>query len=94
MDKNAAKIWYLAGPFFRYEQDVKELAKKAGVRIVDANVTESRKNAADAKDLPKVTLKPEYRPAKGKEKPLTKEEQDAIDAANALMAGGQQQPQQ
>lgn len=56
-------IWYLAGPFYRYEQDVKAEAAKAGVRIVDANATESRDGAA--KDVPKVTLKPEYR-AKGK----------------------------
>lgn len=56
-------IWYLAGPFFRYEQDVKAEAAKAGVRIIDANATDSREGAA--KDVPKVTLKPEYRP-KGK----------------------------
>ncbi|WP_445209970.1 hypothetical protein, partial [Bordetella bronchiseptica] len=56
-------IWYLPGPFYRYEQDVKAEAAKAGVRIVDANATEDRKGAA--KDVPKVTLKPEYRP-KGK----------------------------
>jgi len=56
-------IWYLAGPFYRYEQDVKAEAAKAGVRIIDANATDSREGAA--KDVPKVTLKPEYRP-KGK----------------------------
>ena len=36
-------IWYLPGPFYRYEQDVKAEAAKAGVRIVDANATEDRK---------------------------------------------------
>lgn len=61
--KTKLPIWYLEGPFFRYEQDVKAEAAKAGVRIIDANVTASRKN--EAKSVPKVTLKPEYR-AKGK----------------------------
>lgn len=61
--KTKLPIWYLPGPFYRYEQDVKAEAAKAGVRIVDANATEDRKGAA--KDVPKVTLKPEYR-AKGK----------------------------
>lgn len=56
-------IWYLPGPFYRYEQDVKAEAAKAGVRIIDANVTEDRRDVA--KDVPKVTLKPAYRP-KGK----------------------------
>jgi hypothetical protein len=51
-DKN---IWYLPGPFHRYEDDVKALAKKAGLIIIDANVTDSRKGEADK--VPKVTLK-------------------------------------
>lgn len=52
-------IWYLEGPFHRYEDDLKALAKKSGLRIIDANVTESREGAADK--APKVTLKPEFR---------------------------------
>lgn len=48
-------IWYLPGPFHRYEDDVKALAKKAGLRIVDANVTESRDGAAE--DVPEVTIR-------------------------------------
>lgn len=86
-----APVWYLAGPFYRYEQDVKSLAKKAGVRIIDATVTDDRSNAADDKDLPRVTLKAEYRPVKvkaEKEKELTPEEQAAADAAKALMQNG------
>ncbi|AWP75701.1 hypothetical protein WLZ19_22420 [Bordetella bronchiseptica] len=66
-------IWYLPGPFYRYEQDVKAEAAKAGVRIVDANATEDRKGAA--KDVPKVTLKPEYRP-KGKAEAAKEKESD------------------
>ncbi|AIS12642.1 hypothetical protein JM49_13445 [Pseudomonas chlororaphis subsp. aurantiaca] len=52
MSKN---IWYLPGPFHQYQEDVKALAKKNGLRIIDANVTESREDEAD--DVPKVTLR-------------------------------------
>ncbi|KTB67018.1 MULTISPECIES: HeH/LEM domain-containing protein [Pseudomonas] len=54
-DKN---IWYLPGPFHRYEDDVKAFAKKAGLRIIDANVTESRENESESP--PKAKLKAEY----------------------------------
>lgn len=52
IDKN---IWYLPGPFHRYEDDVKAIAKKAGLIIVDANVTESRDG--ECEKPPKVKLK-------------------------------------
>jgi len=48
-------IWYLAGPFHRYQEDLKALAKKNGLRIIDANVTESREDQAD--DVPEVTVR-------------------------------------
>jgi len=48
-------IWYLPGPFHQYREDVKALAKEAGLRIIDANVTESREDEAD--DVPEVTLR-------------------------------------
>ena len=48
-------IWYLPGPFHQYQEDVKALAKEAGLRIIDANVTEGREDEAD--NTPKVTLK-------------------------------------
>ena len=48
-------IWYLPGPFHRYSEDIKALAKASGLRIVDASVTESREDAAD--DVPDVTIK-------------------------------------
>lgn len=54
-DKN---IWYLPGPFHRYEDDVKALAKKSGLRIIDASVTENRDNEAESP--PKAKLKAEY----------------------------------
>jgi hypothetical protein len=48
-------IWYLPGPFHQYQEDVKALAKEAGLRIIDANVTEGR--ADEASNTPEVTLK-------------------------------------
>lgn len=52
-------IWYLPGPFHRYEDDVKAIAKKNGLRIIDSNATESRDN--EAEKPPKAKLKAEYR---------------------------------
>jgi len=49
------KIWYLPGPFHQYRENVKELAKEYGLRIVDANVTEDREG--EAFDVPEVTLR-------------------------------------
>jgi len=48
-------IWYLPGPFHQYQEDVKALAKKSGLRIIDANATDGREDEAD--DTPDVTLK-------------------------------------
>ncbi|WP_313428996.1 hypothetical protein [Pseudomonas sp.] len=55
MSKN--NIWYLAGPFHQYQEDIKALAKEHGLVIVDANAVESRKGEAD--DVPEVTIRPE-----------------------------------
>lgn len=49
------KIWYLPGPFHQYREDVKALAKEHGLRIIDANTTESRDGEAD--DVPEVTVR-------------------------------------
>jgi len=49
------KIWYLPGPFHQYLEDVKALAKERGLRIIDANVTESREG--EAGDVPEVTVR-------------------------------------
>ncbi|NWD74831.1 hypothetical protein HX890_12025 [Pseudomonas gingeri] len=48
-------IWYLAGPFHQYQEDVKALAKERGLRIIDANATESRDD--EAREVPGVTVK-------------------------------------
>ena len=49
---NKAPVWYLPGPFTRYNEDVKALAQKSGVRIVDARFVpeDGRKDAAPEKD--------------------------------------------
>ncbi|RWU21311.1 hypothetical protein DM813_19175 [Pseudomonas alkylphenolica] len=57
MSKN--NIWYLAGPFHQYQEDVKALAKEHGLVIIDANAAESRKG--EAKDVPEVSIRPELR---------------------------------
>lgn len=49
-------IWYLPGPFHQYEEDVKALAKAAGLRIVDANATTSRQG--EAENTPTVHTRP------------------------------------
>lgn len=59
MSKN--NIWYLAGPFHQYQEDVKALAKEHGLVIIDANAAESRKG--EAKDVPEVSIRPELRQA-------------------------------
>ena len=66
MAKQKAPVWYMAGPFTRYNEDVKDLARKAAVRIVDARYVpeDQRKDAAPEKDLPKVTEKGKKAPAK------------------------------
>ena len=43
---------------FQYNEDVKALARQAGLKIVDANVSSDRTNAAE--DIPEVTIKAEY----------------------------------
>lgn len=57
MSKNS--IWYLAGPFHQYQEDVKALAKEHGLVILDANAATSRKG--EAKDVPEVTIRPELK---------------------------------
>lgn len=52
-------IWYLAGPFHQYQEDVKALAKEHGLVILDANAATSRKG--EAKDVPEVTIRPELK---------------------------------
>ncbi|MDB5995258.1 MAG: hypothetical protein JWP42_2394 [Pseudomonas sp.] len=64
-------IWYLPGPFHRYEDDVKAIAKKSGLIIIDANVTDDRDG--EAEKVPRAKLKPEYREASAKAEPALTE---------------------
>jgi len=64
--KEMRPVWYLPGPFYQYNEDVKALAKAAGLRIIDANVTEGRQEAADPDALPVVTLRDGTAPAPAK----------------------------
>jgi len=57
MSKN--NIWYLAGPFHQYQEDVKALAKEHGLVIVDANAATNRDG--EAKDVPEVSIRPELK---------------------------------
>ena len=57
MSKN--NIWYLAGPFHQYQEDIKALAKEHGLVIVDANVALNRKG--EAKEVPEVSIRPELK---------------------------------
>lgn len=69
------KIWYLPGPFHQYQEDVKALAKEAGLRIIDASVTASRDG--EATDVPAVTVKQVAR--SGVESQLVVADQTALD---------------
>ena len=52
---STGNIWYLAGPFHRYEEDLNKLAQEKGLRIIDATATESREGAAES--VPVVTVR-------------------------------------
>lgn len=50
-----SNIWYVKFPTFRYNEDVKALAREKGLRVRDDRFDDG--NGADG---PKLTLKPEY----------------------------------
>ncbi len=81
MKTEVKPIWYLAGPFYQYNENVKALAKAAGVVIVDANVTTDRSNAADPDQLPTVTLVADGTPAARVEAPPAANAGALIDVA-------------
>lgn len=63
------KIWYLDHGLSDYKEDVKSLAKSAGLLLVDGRITQDRTN--ETLDPPKTTLKTNQ--TEGKKNP--KEEQ-------------------
>lgn len=66
-NKQKAPAWYLEGPFHRYKEDVKELARKAGVRIIDARFVAEQDRGNAAEEVPKATLKAAPKKATTKE---------------------------
>lgn len=48
------EVWFVEFPTYKYVEDVKELAKKAGLRIIDAKFQGNHKQCAKP---PKLTLK-------------------------------------
>ena len=67
------KIWYVEFPTYRYNEDAKSLARKAGVKIVDAVFKGDNKQVANA---PKLTLKEEYQPVKEVQVKKTEKKED------------------
>lgn len=74
-------IWYVEFPTYRYNEDVKALAKEHGLRICDAAF-----DAGDgATDVPELTLKPEYQPDEP-EQPEAPVSEDLSDNATAVLS--------
>lgn len=62
------KTWLVEFPTFRYVEDVKALARRAGLIVVDSAEAsdEDRAAAVSPKDAPKLSLKAEYKPARAR----------------------------
>jgi hypothetical protein len=50
------KVWFVKFPTFQYNEDVKELAKKQGLKIIDAQFQGDQEQCENA---PKLTVKGE-----------------------------------
>ena len=61
-------LWLVEHPTFRYVEDVKKVARAAGLIVIDsAHASDAeRADAVPADKAPKLTLKPEFKPAAGK----------------------------
>lgn len=57
------KVWLVEHPTWRYVEDVKALARKAGLVVIDAAVASDADRAAATTDAPKLTLRDEFKPA-------------------------------
>ena len=51
------KIWLIEFPIYQYKEDVKELAKRAGLKIIDARYKADIKPELIATEVPKLTKK-------------------------------------
>lgn len=65
-EQQRAPIWLVEHPTHRYAEDVKALARKAGLRVVDAAAASDaeRDAAVPAAAAPQLTLRPEFAPPK------------------------------
>jgi hypothetical protein len=94
MNENDKPNWYVSHPTFRYVEDVKQIARANGWRLVDANrvMDFERENAVDG---PALTLRPEFG---GNVQPVTVtiEEQDdtsqEVDEQPAAARGSRSAP--
>lgn len=50
-------IWFVEFPTHQYKEDVKALARKADLRIIDAKFKKGFKEEEVAKEVPKITKK-------------------------------------
>lgn len=60
---DARKLWPVGHPTWRYVENVKELARKANLIVVDAAELRDDDYAHIAKDVPKLTLRDEAKRA-------------------------------
>jgi hypothetical protein len=56
------KVWLVAFPTYRYTQDVKTLARKNDLKIIDAKFKDSVNKEKLVEKAPALTLKKEYQP--------------------------------
>ena len=53
------QVWYVEFPSYRYNEDIKDLARMNNLRILDIRFQGDNKQCAKA---PKLSLKAEYKP--------------------------------
>lgn len=58
MSTNAQKIWLVKFPTYQYEEDVKDLARRGNLKIIDSKYRTSINMDMVATDVPKITVKP------------------------------------
>ena len=51
------KVWLVEFPTYKYNEDVKKLASKSGLKIIDARFKDSVNPANIADKVPELTLK-------------------------------------
>lgn len=57
MPETKNPIWYIPGPFYRYNEDIKALARRAGVRVVDAHAAPDARDSAPLDTYPQLSMR-------------------------------------